>query len=200
MAAFRRLRQTLGLRRGRISKYVEVGRSTYGVNEFTVLGASAKTPVVIGSYCSLAAGVQIIAEGEHPLDRASTFAFTAASRNLGKGPIRIGSDVWIGSRAIILSGITIGNGAVIGAGAIVTRDVPPYAIVAGNPARLIRYRFPPETIAALEKIAWWDWPADKVERERGAFDLPIGEFIKRFGGETDRAEDRGGAAGAAGQD
>ena len=168
--------------------WIRIGENVV-INNGTIL--SARLGIEIGDGTGIGYHCLFLDSDGHPL---------APGLPINEGPIRIGSDVWIGSRAIILSGITIGNGAVIGAGAIVTRDVPPYAIVAGNPARLIRYRFPPETIAALEEIAWWDWPADKVERERGAFDLPIGEFIKRFGGETDRADDRGRAAGAAGQD
>lgn len=74
----------------------------------------------------------------------------------------IGNDVWIGHGALILPGVTIGNGAIIGAGAVVARDVPDYAIVAGNPARVIRYRFDPEVIERLNRIAWWDWPVQRI--------------------------------------
>ena len=76
--------------------------------------------------------------------------------------MRIGHDVWVGQNAAILSGVTIGNGAVVAGFSVVTKDVPPYAIVGGNPARIIRYRFTPDQIAALLRIAWWDWPEAKV--------------------------------------
>ncbi|TGV65023.1 CatB-related O-acetyltransferase, partial [Mesorhizobium sp. M00.F.Ca.ET.158.01.1.1] len=79
-----------------------------------------------------------------------------------KGPITVGHDVWIGARAIILSGVTIGNGAVIGAGAIVTGGIPPYAIAVGNPARILRYRFAPDVIDRLQSLKWWDWSDDLI--------------------------------------
>ena len=80
-----------------------------------------------------------------------------------KGDIVIGNDVWIGYQSCILSGVTIGNGAIIGAKSVVTKDVPPYAIVAGNPAKFIRYRFPQETIDKLENLAWWDWDISVIK-------------------------------------
>ena len=79
-----------------------------------------------------------------------------------KGDIVIGSDVWIGYEAVILAGVTIGDGAVIGTRAVVTRDVPPYTIVGGTPARPIRGRFPRERIDALLEMKWWDWPAERI--------------------------------------
>ena len=81
-----------------------------------------------------------------------------------KGDIVVGNDVWIGYEAVILSGVTIGDGAIIGARAVVTKDVPPYTIVAGVPARPIRKRFDEETIARLEQLRWWDWPEDEIRR------------------------------------
>jgi acetyltransferase-like isoleucine patch superfamily enzyme len=187
MAPFRRLRQALGLRKGRPSRHVTIGRHTYGVNEFTVFNATAENPVLIGSFCSIADGVQIHGETHHANDRASTYPFRARLQGLaeparGKGKVVIGNDVWIGSRAIILSNLQIGDGAVIGAGAIVTKDVPPYAIVAGNPARLIRYRFDPQTIAALSAIGWWEWPDEKVVAELDYFYGPIEAFLARHRG------------------
>ncbi|TJX23643.1 MAG: CatB-related O-acetyltransferase [Mesorhizobium sp.] len=92
----------------------------------------------------------------------------------------VGNDVWIGSRAIILSGVKIGHGAVIAAGSIVTKDVEPYALVGGNPAKLIKRRFPDETVAALLEIEWWNWSIDRIKKERAAFDLPAEEFARRF--------------------
>ena len=81
-----------------------------------------------------------------------------------KGDIVIGNDVWIGYEAVILSGVTVGDGAVIGTRALVTKDVPPYTIVGGTPAKPIRRRFGQETIALLEKIRWWDWDEEKIRR------------------------------------
>ena len=187
MAPFRGLRQALGLRKGRPSKYVTIGRYTYGVGEHTVFNASADNPVAIGSFCSIADGVLIFSEGYHAMQRASTYPFQKrmldqTEPGTGKGPVVIGNDVWIGARAIILSNISIGDGAVVGAGAVVVKDVPPYAIVAGNPARLIRFRFDPETIAALLRIAWWDWPDNRIEAEIESFYEPIDRFVARFAG------------------
>ena len=96
---------------------------------------------------------------------------------VSKGDVVIGNDVWIGRGVVILSGVRVGNGAVIGAGAVVTKDVPPYAIVAGNPARIIRYRFSPEQIEELEQIAWWSWPDKEIER---AIPLLLSSDIEAF--------------------
>ena len=125
--------------------------------------------ISIGNFCSLARYVSVL-EDLHNIQRTTSYFI---ERNLldvpesdacltSKGKIAIGHDVWIGAAAQILSGVTIGHGAVIGAGAIVTKDVPPYAIVVGNPARIARYRFSSETIQELLDSAWWDWPLSKI--------------------------------------
>ena len=122
----------------------------------------------IGRYCSIADSVTIFVGGEHRTDLVSTFPFHAklhCGLEVGeatKGPVVIGNDVWIGSHVIILSGVTIGNGAVIGAGSVVTKDVPPYAVAYGVPAKVGRLRFEPEIVERLLRCAWWDWPDDLV--------------------------------------
>ena len=193
MAAFRKLRQALGLRKGRPSKYVKIGRHTYGVGEHTVFNATAKTPVTIGAFCSIASGVLIFAEANHSMDTVSSYPFrrnfrAQAEPGTSKGPVTIGNDVWIGSRAIVSANVTIGHGAVVGAGAVVTKNVPPYAIVGGNPAKLIRYRFDQETIEMLLSIAWWDWPDEKILREIDTLYYPISEFVAQH--ERRRATDQ----------
>ncbi|MEQ9248087.1 MAG: CatB-related O-acetyltransferase, partial [Nitratireductor sp.] len=85
-----------------------------------------------------------------------------------RGDTIVGNDVWIGRQAQIMPGVTIGDGAVIGAHAVVASDIPPYAIAVGNPARVLRVRFAPETVAALIEIAWWNWPAEKISRNLAA--------------------------------
>ncbi|MCJ2059998.1 CatB-related O-acetyltransferase [Methylobacterium sp. J-048] len=131
--------------------------------------------LTIGRYCSIADKVEILLGGDHRLDWVSTYPF-AAMRGLfpgagapsdyhaSRGDVVIGHDVWLGSGCMILSGVTVGHGAVVAARAVVTRDVPAYAVVAGNPARVVRRRFDDATVDALVETAWWDLPHDAVTR------------------------------------
>ena len=125
---------------------VSVGKKTYG--SLNVVDSSlADTKLIIGGYCSIASGVIFLLGAEHLTNGISTFPFKVKCfgymerEGYSKGDIIVGDDVWIGTKAIICGGIKIGQGAIIGAGAVVTKDVEPYAIVGGNPARVIKYRF-----------------------------------------------------------
>jgi acetyltransferase-like isoleucine patch superfamily enzyme len=148
------------------------------------------TRLKIGAFCSMADGVRIILGGEHRTDWVTTAPLRVLNGLPGawedghpktKGDILIGNDVWIATGATILSGVAIGDGAVIGAGAVVSKNVPPFAIVGGNPAAILRYRFPEAVRDALQRIAWWDWPLKDV---LDAVDLlcspDIDAFIERF--------------------
>lgn len=128
--------------------------------------------LVIGRFCQIADGALFVtASANHRHDGFSTYPFAifgggeAAGRPSLPGPgpdTIIGHDVWIGTRATILPGARIGSGTIIGAGAVVSGDIAPYSLVAGNPARVIRQRFETATIARLLDIAWWDWPIDRI--------------------------------------
>lgn len=154
------------------SGVVQVGAETYGAPR-VVKFKGERNCVHIGSYCSLAPEITIFVGGNHRADWVSTFPFRARWELPGayeddhltsRGDVVIGSDVWIGYGATILSGVSIGHGAVVGARAVVTRDVPPYAIVAGNPARILKQRFSNEQIASLLQIAWWTWPRETIAK------------------------------------
>ncbi|MFS8123389.1 type B chloramphenicol O-acetyltransferase [Rhizobium sp. BR 250] len=131
--------------------------------------------LVIGSFCSIGSGAAFIMAGNqgHRNEWISTFPFffmpevpefeNAANGYLPAGDTVIGNDVWIGSEAIIMPGITVGDGAVIGTRALVTKNVEPYAIVGGNPAKTIRKRFDEDSIALLLEMKWWDWPAERLK-------------------------------------
>ncbi|MFK0206558.1 type B chloramphenicol O-acetyltransferase [Agrobacterium sp. NPDC090283] len=131
--------------------------------------------LVIGSFCSIGSGAAFIMAGNqgHRNEWISTFPFffmpevpefeNAANGYLPVGDTVIGNDVWIGSEAIIMPGITVGDGAVIGTRALVTKNVEPYAIVGGNPAKTIRKRFDDDSIALLLEMKWWDWPAERLK-------------------------------------
>ena len=126
----------------------------------------------IGNYCSFAADVKIFLGGEHRTDWVSTYPFNALHPEFShieghprsKGDVRIGNDVWLGRGAVVLSGVTIGDGAAVGAYSVVTKDVPDYAIVGGNPAKLLKMRFPPEVVERLRAIQWWNWSPERVKR------------------------------------
>lgn len=164
---FRRIPLTLQ------EKYVqyEIGRATYGDLKVKTWGEGAT--LKIGAFCSIASGVKIFLGGEHRTDWVSTFPFSVLWKDvaghipghpMSRGDVVVGNDVWIGTEAIILSGVHIGNGAVIGARAVVTRDVPPYAVVSGNPAQIVRTRFSPEIVARLEAVAWWNWDDERIKQ------------------------------------
>lgn len=189
MAAFRKLRERLGLRRKgpRLPQHVTIGRHTYGLAASNFVRPSAAAPISIGSFCSVGPEVLIFGQADHPTDLPSTYPFrskmldpaTGNQDAVTRGPVTIGHDVWIGARAIVLSGVTVGSGAIIGAGAVVAKDVPAYAIVIGNPGTVSRLRFPPATVAALLDIAWWDWPDEKISGFEAAFYGGIEDFIDR---------------------
>lgn len=94
--------------------------------------------------------------------------------------ITIGNDVWLGRNVVIINYSNIGNGVIAGAGSIITHDIPDYAVVVGVPARIIRYRYNPEQITALNKIKWWDWPDEKIRERFDDFYLPVDEFIEKY--------------------
>jgi len=133
--------------------------------------------LTIGKFCSLACGVRFLFNSaNHNMDSLSTYTFpiffeewgldpknVAASWN-NKGNIIIGNDVWIGYEAVIMAGVTIGDGAIIGTRALVTKDVPPYTIVGGMPAKPIRKRFSEQTISSLLEIEWWNWSKEKIAK------------------------------------
>ena len=137
--------------------------------------------LIIGRFCSIACGAKFLfTSANHAMRSLSTYPFPIFFEEWGldrtrvadawdnKGDIVVGSDVWIGHEAVVLSGVTIGDGAIIGARAVVTRDVPPYAIVGGVPARLIRKRFDDKTIETLLRLKWWNWPSEKIARHIAA--------------------------------
>lgn len=146
-----------------------IGRYTYTCYDDEIINAE------IGNFCSISDEV-VIGGAEHPMEWVSTspvfqnvkhsgperkfseFDFVGSKRTV------IGNDVWIGRKAIIKAGVTIGDGAVIGSGAVVTKDVPPYAVVAGVPAKIIRYRFDEETIRSLMETKWWELNDEKLEK------------------------------------
>ena len=133
--------------------------------------------LIIGKFCSIACGAKFLFNcANHTLKSLSTYTFPLFYKDWdleksdvatawdNKGDIVIGNDVWIGYEAVIMAGVHIGNGAIIAARAVVTKDVPPYTIVGGVPARPIRKRFDEEVIQKLETLKWWDWSAEKIRR------------------------------------
>jgi acetyltransferase-like isoleucine patch superfamily enzyme len=138
---------------------------------YTAVLYSEQAQVSIGKFCCFADSVVIMGGGEHRTDWVTAYPLDEninkikrEGQAISKGNVIIGNDVWVGSQAYISSGVTIGDGAVIGAHSVVTKDVPPYCIAAGNPARVVRKRFDDEVIERLLQIKWWDWPLIEIKK------------------------------------
>ena len=148
-------------------------RHTYGLEHLTIRNWGEDSQVHIGSFCSIADRVQLFTGGNHRVDWVTTYPFGHIHRDVfdwhgqghpvSRGDINIGNDVWLCSGCTIMSGVTIGDGAVVAANATVVRDVPPYAIVGGNPAEVIKYRFTPEQISALLANPWWEKSDQEIQ-------------------------------------
>ena len=170
----------------------EIGRWSYGWPKIICDGCG--TTLRIGNYCSIAKGVIIALGGEHHTDTLTTYPFSQTFPELAgdvdpalemtRGDVIIGNDVWICRDAFIRSGVTIGDGAIIGAGAVVTRNVEPYAVVVGNPARVARYRFPEEQRKRMLTIAWWNWPLEVIKKAWPVLDAGDVEALERFAREN----------------
>lgn len=158
-------------------KYI-IGEFTYGKPK--ILFENNDSNLYIGKYCSIAQNVSIFLGGNHRTDWITTYPFNdlpnyfpiaagIKGHPATKGNVIIGNDVWIGQNVIILSGVEVADGAVIAAGSLVSKNIGPYEIWGGNPAKLIRKRFNDEIIKELLDLKWWEWPDDKVKQNIGRF-------------------------------
>jgi acetyltransferase-like isoleucine patch superfamily enzyme len=169
---------------------VFVGRGTYGRPE--IIGVN-REELHIGSFVSISEGVVIVL-ANHNSSGVSLYPFSNVDWLRGrfaelqnpdkhavtKGAVVIGNDVWLGRNSIVLAGVHIGDGAVIGAGAVVSRDVPPFAVVVGNPGRVVKFRLSEKQISQITAIGWWDWDSDVLKKRENDFLLPPDEFITKF--------------------
>lgn len=173
----RELRKPYYTNKNKKYKKYDIGDYTYGKPKIYAEPSLFK----LGKFCSIADGVTIYGGGEHHYDWVSSYNFSAKfsciSCTTSKGKVTIGNDVWLADGVLILSGVTIGDGAVIAARSVVTKDVKPYEIVGGNPAKHIKFRFSESQINSLLEIKWWNWDIEKVKAE---FDLILSPNIDDF--------------------
>jgi acetyltransferase-like isoleucine patch superfamily enzyme len=167
---------------------ITMGRHSYGSPTVLTYLPHGTERVEVGSFCSIAAGVSFLLDGQHRVDFVTTSPFggmgfgNPPGHGCGKGSITVGHDVWIGREAKILSGVTIATGAVVGAYSVVTKDVRPYAIVGGNPAREIRRRFSDEDCELLLASRWWEWPDERIAQAiDDLWSTDIRGFVARWG-------------------
>jgi acetyltransferase-like isoleucine patch superfamily enzyme len=155
---------------------MEIGKHSYCHRDTLVLQwASDTAKLYVGKFCSIAAHLTVYLGGNHRTDWITTYPFGHINQHIfntfdgtghpsTKGSVVIGNDVWIGNNVTIMSGVKIGDGAVIAANSHVVKDVEPYSITGGNPAKVVKYRFNPDQIQKLLEIKWWDWEDDKINK------------------------------------
>lgn len=167
------------------------GKNSYG--KPIVHWENDKAKLVIGSYCSIAANVHIYLGGNHNINWVTTYPLGASLETktnpfniesvghpFTKGDVIIGNDVWIADNVTIMSGVTIGDGAVIANNSHIIKDVEPYSLVGGNPAKHIKYRFSQEQIKKLLEIKWWDWEDEKINKFSPVLCNDIEKFLQSF--------------------
>lgn len=171
-------------------KYTSMGNQSYHNGAY--VSRATKCPVKIGNFCSIARNVWFIADdNHHQLSEITTsplinkFGGGASLELLQKDSVKwkginVGSDVWIGINATIMPNVTIGNGVVVASGAVVTNDMPDFAVCAGVPAKIIKYRFDKETIKKLNDLKWWDWDDDFLRNNYHDFYLSIDDFLVKY--------------------
>jgi acetyltransferase-like isoleucine patch superfamily enzyme len=175
-----------------VEDVLEVGIHTYGAENLNLLFRNSGKKVVVGKFCSIGPRVTIFMGGGHRTDWITTYPFghvfldkwgskTYEGHPTTRGDVQIGNDVWIGRGATLMSGISVGDGAVIAANSHVTKDVPPFAIVGGNPASVIRYRFSPEVANRIADICWWDFPDEVILQIKHLLsEQPIADSLDRL--------------------
>lgn len=198
-----RIHQSAQVKTAKFGKYTDIAERVIlrevTIGDFTYLERNSECIYAdIGKFCSIASNVRINAL-EHPMERVTMhkisyrpneyFRFQGVDQAFREHRqsrrVTIGNDVWIGHGAVVLPGRSIGHGSVIGANAVVTKDVPPYTIVAGNPARVIRPRFDADIAARLIALAWWDWPIEKIfEVIPDMQTMDIAAFLDKWEGES----------------
>lgn len=173
--------------KGSVVPKLTIGDGSY-INGMDLYCWSDQVQIEIGKYCSIADKVTFVLGGEHDKDWVTTYPiidlwqlseYYSVKKPRFKGNIILGNDVWIANNVTVLSGVRIGDGAVVAAGSVVVKDVAPYAIVGGNPAKLIKYRFSHEIIEGLKMIKWWDWDRETILREMVPFITSPEEFLRR---------------------
>lgn len=197
-----RIHPTAELKSCRLGRYTAIAERVIlrdvHVGDFTYFERNGEAIYAdIGKFCSIAANTRINAL-EHPLERVTTHKVSyrpneyfrylgvdmAFRERRSAKRVTIGNDVWIGHGAVVLPGVAVGDGAVIGANAVVTRDVAPYAVVAGAPARVVRERFAPEVATRLHALHWWDWPLERLfEAVPDMQKLSVEAFLKKWSGD-----------------
>lgn len=174
-----------------LGDYVQINRRN--ILEDAILGEGTYTGsntvlkhIIIGRYCAISWNVSATGNthdykraSSHPFTYLRSFGFVNQNTTLENKKIIIGNDVWIGANSSILPGVTIGSGAIIGAGSVVTKDVPPYAIVVGNPGKIIKYRFDENVVQLLLESKWWNWPHDIIRENIGLFKQEMSKDIAR---------------------